>query len=50
MDSIWDSLAYHAALVKAGVPVEFHSYPTDHNGTVNASLVDSVPFVRRLFR
>ena len=26
VDSIWDSLAYYAALKKAGVPVEFHSY------------------------
>jgi len=26
VDSIWDSLAYYAALKDAGVPVEFHSY------------------------
>jgi acetyl esterase/lipase len=26
VDSIWDSLAYYAALKKVGVPVEFHSY------------------------
>jgi len=26
VDSIWDSLAYYSALIKAGVPVEFHSY------------------------
>jgi acetyl esterase/lipase len=26
VDSIWDSLAYYAALKNAGVPVEFHSY------------------------
>lgn len=26
VDSIWDSLAYYAGLIKAGVPVEFHSY------------------------
>lgn len=26
VDSIWDSLAYYAALKKADVPVEFHSY------------------------
>jgi acetyl esterase/lipase len=25
-DSIWDSLSYEAALIKAKVPVEFHSY------------------------
>jgi acetyl esterase/lipase len=26
VDSIWDSLAYYAGLIKAGVPVEFHAY------------------------
>jgi acetyl esterase/lipase len=26
VDTIWDSISYHAALVKAHVPVEFHSY------------------------
>jgi len=26
VDSVWDSLSYEAALVKAKVPVEFHSY------------------------
>ena len=26
VDSVWDSLTYYAALKKAGVPVEFHSY------------------------
>lgn len=26
VDSIWDSLAYYAGLIKAGVPVEFHTY------------------------
>ena len=26
VDTIWDSLSYYAALVKAKVPVEFHSY------------------------
>ena len=26
VDSIWDSLSYEAALIKANVPVEFHSY------------------------
>jgi acetyl esterase/lipase len=26
VDSIWDALSYDAALIKAGVPVEFHSY------------------------
>jgi pimeloyl-ACP methyl ester carboxylesterase len=33
-----------------GSTVEAHYYPgKDHSGTVNASLVDSVPFVRKLF-
>lgn len=26
VDSLWDSLAYYAGLMKAGVPVEFHTY------------------------
>ncbi|MGN6162280.1 MAG: alpha/beta hydrolase family protein [Marmoricola sp.] len=30
-------------------PLTFHTYPTDHSGTMSASLPDSVPFVRRLF-
>lgn len=29
-----------------GEPVAFHTYPTDHNGTMAASLPDSLPFVR----
>jgi hypothetical protein len=34
----------------AGFAVEMHYYPgQDHNGTVNASLVDSVPFAKKLF-
>ena len=34
---------------RAGSRVEQHVYPgLDHSGTVNASLVDSVPFVRRV--
>jgi acetyl esterase/lipase len=27
VDSVWDSISYYAALVKANVPVEFHSFP-----------------------
>jgi len=39
-----------AAICRAGSIVETHYYPgQDHGGTVNASLVDSVPFVRKLF-
>jgi hypothetical protein len=37
---------YFAQLEAAGEPVEFHTYPTDHNGTMAASLADSIPFVR----
>jgi hypothetical protein len=34
----------------AGSTVEAHYYPgQDHGGTVNASLVDSVPFVKKVF-
>jgi pimeloyl-ACP methyl ester carboxylesterase len=34
----------------AGSTVEAHYYPgKDHSGTVNASLVDSVPFVKKVF-
>jgi hypothetical protein len=39
-----------AQLKAGGEPVEFHTYPTDHNGTMAASLPDSVPFVRALLR
>lgn len=38
-----------AAMCDAGASVEWHTYPgLTHNGTVNASLADSVPFVKRL--
>ena len=34
---------------KAGSPIQAHVYPEmDHSGTVNASLKDSLPFVRNL--
>jgi hypothetical protein len=34
----------------AGTLVEWHTYPgLSHNGAVNASLQDSLPFVQRLF-
>ena len=39
---------YVAQLKANGEPVEFHTYPTDHNGTMAASLPDSLPFVRAL--
>jgi hypothetical protein len=39
-----------AAACRAGSIVETHYYPgQDHGGTVNASLVDSIPFVKKLF-
>ena len=39
-----------AAACRAGSIVETHYYPgQDHGGAVNASLIDSVPFVKRLF-
>lgn len=41
--------AYVAQLKAGGEPVDFHTYPTDHSGTMAASLPDSEPFVRRLF-
>ncbi|MFD6455967.1 alpha/beta hydrolase family protein [Nocardia sp. NPDC060220] len=40
-----NTLRYAATLTAAGQPVRLHTYPTDHSATVNASLVDSVPFV-----
>src|SRR6476620_4377649 len=36
---------YVAQLKFDGEPVDFHTYPTDHNGTMAASLPDSIPFV-----
>jgi hypothetical protein len=41
---------YVAQLEANGEPVEFHTYPTDHNGTMAASLPDSIPFVRDRMR
>ncbi|MFC6013608.1 alpha/beta hydrolase family protein [Nocardia lasii] len=43
------TLRYAATLKANAQPLTFHTYPTDHNGTVNASLTDSIPFVRSLF-
>ena len=38
-----------AALCTAGTPVVWRYYPgLTHNGTVNASLADSIPFVKRI--
>ncbi|MEV0435192.1 lipase family protein [Nocardia sp. NPDC050413] len=43
------TLRYFAVLEANRQPVTTRTYPTDHDGTVNASLVDSLPFVRDLF-
>lgn len=42
--------AYVATLLANGADVTFRTYPTDHSGTMDASLDDTLPFVRRLFR
>ncbi|WP_043658647.1 alpha/beta hydrolase [Nocardia thailandica] len=44
-----ETLRFAAVLTAGGQPVTVRTYPTDHDGTVNASLVDSLPFVRGLF-
>jgi hypothetical protein len=44
------TLATVAAMRANRQPLTFHTYPTDHNGTVNMSLSDSEPFVRELLR
>ncbi|WKG09171.1 lipase family protein [Nocardia sp. PE-7] len=44
-----ETLRYAAVLQADRQPLTFRTYPTDHDGTVNASLVDSVPFVSALF-
>ncbi|WP_410870994.1 lipase family protein [Nocardia sp. A7] len=44
-----ETLRYFAVLEANNQPTSLHTYPTDHSGTVNASLVDSVPFVKTLF-
>ncbi|MEV5653000.1 lipase family protein [Nocardia sp. NPDC052254] len=44
-----ETLRYAGVLTANRQPLTFKVYPTDHSGTVNASLVDSLPFVRGLF-
>ncbi|WP_227997298.1 lipase family protein [Nocardia australiensis] len=44
-----ETLRFAAVLSANRQPVTLHTYPTDHSGTVNASLPDSLPFVRGLF-
>ncbi len=41
---------YGELLEANGEPVRFETYPTDHSGTMQASLEDTIPFVRRQFR
>ncbi|WP_280270037.1 lipase family protein [Nocardia wallacei] len=43
------TLRFAAVLTANHQPVTLKTYPTDHSGTVNASLPDSLPFVRNLF-
>ena len=44
-----ETLRFAAVLTANRQPVTVRTYPTDHDGTVNASLVDSLPFVHGLF-
>ncbi|WP_069160675.1 alpha/beta hydrolase family protein [Nocardia altamirensis] len=43
------TLRFAAVLQANRQPVTLRTYPTDHSGTVTASLPDSLPFVRSLF-
>ncbi|WP_040799054.1 alpha/beta hydrolase family protein [Nocardia higoensis] len=43
------TLRFAATLMARGEPVTLKVYNEDHSGAVNASLVDSIPFVRALF-
>ncbi|TQM30169.1 alpha/beta hydrolase [Nocardia bhagyanarayanae] len=43
------TLAFAATLQANGQPVTLRTYDQDHSGAVNASLPDSLPFVRNLF-
>ncbi|WP_067668079.1 lipase family protein [Nocardia miyunensis] len=44
-----ETLRFAAVLTANRQPLTFHTYPTDHSGTVLASQPDSLPFVRDLF-
>ena len=44
------TLRYATVLQANGEPVVFKTYPTDHSGTMAASLEDTIPFVRRALR
>ncbi|MEO5653796.1 MAG: lipase family protein [Marmoricola sp.] len=41
---------YAEALRSNGEPVIFKTYPTDHSGTMQDSLVDTIPYVKQAFR
>lgn len=41
---------YAQALQANGEPVIFKTYPTDHSGTMQQSLADTIPYVKRAFR
>jgi hypothetical protein len=41
---------YAEVLTANGEPVTFKSYPTDHSGTMQESLADTIPFVREQMR
>ncbi|MGW6725336.1 alpha/beta hydrolase [Nocardia sp. NPDC055029] len=43
------TLRFAAVLEANRQPATLRTYPTDHDGTVNASLTDSLPFVAELF-
>lgn len=43
------TLIYAKTLQANGQPLTFRAYPTDHSGTMTASLPDTTPFVRSLF-
>ncbi|WP_132992785.1 lipase family protein [Gordonia zhaorongruii] len=44
------ALSLYAQMKAAGQPVQLHMYPTDHSGTVLASMKDSTPFLARILR
>lgn len=44
------TLRYATVLQANGEPVVFKTYPTDHSGTMAASLEDTIPFVRKAMR
>lgn len=44
------ALSLAAQLTANRQPVELHVYPTDHSGTVYASVKDSTPFLARILR